>query len=48
MSFRRPPPTLPTQLPNANAAAQAPSSARAGSALGHTYDEKLGEVFKAS
>ena len=44
-----PPPTQPTQLPgpNANAAAQAPSSARAGSTLGDTYDEKLGEVFKA-
>jgi hypothetical protein len=42
-------PTQPTQLPgpNANAAAQAPSSARAGSTLGDTYDEKLGEVFKA-
>jgi hypothetical protein len=25
----------------------APSSARAGSTLGDTYDEKLGEVFKA-
>ena len=44
-----PPPTQPTQLPgpNANAAAQAPSSTRAGSTLGDTYDEKLGEVFKA-
>ena len=44
-----PPPTQPTQLPgpDANAAAQAPSSARAGSTLGDTYDEKLGEVFKA-
>ena len=44
-----PPPTQPTQLPgpNANAAAQAPSFARAGSTLGDTYDEKLGEVFKA-
>jgi hypothetical protein len=44
-----PPPTQPIQLPgpNANAAAQAPSSARAGSTLGDTYDEKLGEVFKA-
>ena len=44
-----PPRTQPTQLPgpNANAAAQAPSSARAGSTLGDTYDEKLGEVFKA-
>ena len=44
-----PPPTQPTQLPgpNANAAAQAPSSPRAGSTLGDTYDEKLGEVFKA-
>ena len=44
-----PPPTQPTQLPgpNANAAAQAPSSARAGSTLGDTYDEKLGAVFKA-
>jgi len=44
-----PPPTQPTQLPgpDANAAAQAPSSARAGSTLGDTFDEKLGEVFKA-
>ena len=44
-----PPRTQPTQLPgpDANAAAQAPSSARAGSTLGDTYDEKLGEVFKA-
>ena len=44
-----PPPTQPIQLPgpNANAAAQAPSSARAGSTLGDTYDEKLGAVFKA-
>jgi hypothetical protein len=44
-----PPTTQPTQLPgpNANAAAQAPSSARAGSTLGDTYDEKIGEVFKA-
>ena len=29
-----------------DAAAQAPSSARAGSTLGDTFDEKLGEVFK--
>ena len=44
-----PPPTQPAQPPgpNANAAAQAPSSARAGNTLGDTYDEKLGEVFKA-
>jgi hypothetical protein len=33
--------------PSANAAAQAPSFARAGSTLGDTFDEKLGEVFKA-
>jgi len=33
--------------PSANAAAQAPSFARAGSTLGDIFDEKLGEVFKA-
>ena len=44
-----PPPAPPAQPsdPSANAAAQAPSSARAGSTLGDTFDEKLGEVFKA-
>ena len=44
-----PPATPPAQPsdPSANAAAQAPSSARAGSTLGDTFDEKLGEVFKA-
>ena len=42
----RPPPAQPSD-PSANAAAQAPSSARAGSTLGDTFDEKLGEVFKA-
>jgi hypothetical protein len=44
-----PPPTPPAQPsdPSANAAAQAPSSARAGGTLGDTFDEKLGEVFKA-
>ena len=40
------PPAQPSD-PSANAAAQAPSSARAGSTLGDTFDEKLGEVFKA-
>ena len=40
------PPAQPSD-PSANAAAQAPSSARAGSTLGDTYDEKLGAVFKA-
>ena len=44
-----PPPAPPAQPsdPSANAAAQAPSFARAGSTLGDTFDEKLGEVFKA-
>jgi hypothetical protein len=44
-----PPPAPPAQPsdPSTNAAAQAPSSARAGSTLGDTFDEKLGEVFKA-
>ncbi len=40
------PPAQPSD-PSANAAAQAPSFARAGSTLGDTFDEKLGEVFKA-
>ena len=40
------PPAQPSD-PSANAAAQAPSSARAGGTLGDTFDEKLGEVFKA-
>ena len=40
------PPAQPSD-PSANAAAQAPSFARAGSTLGDTYDETLGEVFKA-
>ena len=40
------PPAQPSD-PSAHAAAQAPSSARAGSTLGDTFDEKLGEVFKA-
>ena len=40
------PPAQPSD-PSANAAAQAPSFARAGSTLGDTYDEKLGAVFKA-
>jgi len=40
------PPAPPTDS-SANATAQTPSSARAGSTLGDTYDEKLGEVFKA-
>ena len=37
----------PPSNSSANAAAQAPSSARAGSTLGDTFDEKLGEVFKS-
>ena len=43
------PPAQPAQPsePSANAAAQAPSSARVGSTLGDTFDEKLGEVFKS-
>ena len=32
---------------SANSGAQAPGPARAGSTLGDTYDETLGEVFKA-
>jgi hypothetical protein len=40
------PPAQPSD-PSANAAAQAPSFARAGGTLGDTFDEKLGEVFKA-
>ena len=44
-----PPPAPPAQPsdPSAHAAVQAPSSARVGSTLGDTFDEKLGEVFKA-
>jgi hypothetical protein len=44
------PPAAPPAPPadsSANAAAQAPSAARVGNALGDTFDEKLGEVFKA-
>ena len=44
------PPATPPAQPSdtsANSGAQAPSSARAGSTLGDTFDEKLGEVFKA-
>ena len=40
-----PPPTPPAQP--SDTSAQAPSPARAGSTLGDTFDEKLGEVFKA-
>jgi len=40
------PPAPPTDS-SATAATQAPSSARAGGTLGDTFDEKLGEVFKA-
>ena len=40
------PPAPPTNS-SATAATQAPSSARAGGTLGDTFDEKLGEVFKA-
>ena len=40
------PPPAQTSDPSTNAA-QAPSSARVGSTLGDTFDEKLGEVFKA-
>jgi len=40
-----PPPTPPAQT--SDTSAQASSPARAGSTLGDTYDEKLGEVFKA-
>ena len=42
-----PAPSAQPSDPSANAAAQAPSFARAGSTLGDTFDEKLGEVFKA-
>ena len=44
-----PPATQPAQPSetSANSGAQAPSPTRAGSTLGDTYDEKLGEVFKA-
>ena len=44
-----PPPTQPAQPSetSATSGAQAPSPARAGSTLGDTYDETLGEVFKA-
>ena len=48
-SERSTPPAAPPAPPtdsSANAAAPAPS-ARAGSTLGDTFDEKLGEVFKA-
>jgi hypothetical protein len=40
-----PPPTPPAQP--SDTSAQAPTPARAGSTLGDTFDEKLGEVFKA-
>ena len=40
-----PPPTPPAQT--SDTSAQASSPARAGSTLGDTFDEKLGEVFKA-
>jgi hypothetical protein len=40
-----PPPTPPAQP--SDPSAQAPSPARAGGTLGDTFDEKLGEVFKA-
>lgn len=44
-----PPATHPAEPSetSANSGAQAPSPTRAGSTLGDTYDEKLGEVFKA-
>src|SRR6185503_19510561 len=44
-----PPATQPAQPSetSANSGAQAASPTRAGSTLGDTYDEKLGEVFKA-
>ena len=45
--YAHPPPPVQATAPSANAAAQAPSSARVGSTLGDTFDEKLGEVFKA-
>ena len=41
-----PPPTTPPAQPS-DPSAQAPSPARAGGTLGDTFDEKLGEVFKA-
>jgi hypothetical protein len=41
-------PPAPPSDSSANAAAQAPSSARAGSTLGDTFDEKLGEIIKQS
>ena len=41
------PPTAQPTDPGASVAAQTPSSARVGSTLGDTFDEKLGEVFKA-
>jgi hypothetical protein len=41
----RRPSTQPAQA--SDPSAQAPSPARAGSTLGDTFDEKLGEVFKA-
>ena len=40
-------PPAPPADSSANATAPAPSPARAGSTLGDTFDEKLGEVFKA-
>ena len=40
-----PPPTPPAQP--SDPSAQAPSPARTGGAIGDTFDEKLGEVFKA-
>jgi hypothetical protein len=40
-----PPTTQPAQ--GSDPSAQAPSPARAGGTLGDTFDEKLGEVFKA-
>jgi hypothetical protein len=40
------PPAPPTDS-SANAAVPAPSAARAGSTIGDTFDEKLGEVFKS-
>ena len=40
-----PPTTQPAQA--SDPSAQAPSPARAGGTLGDTFDEKLGEVFKA-
>jgi hypothetical protein len=44
------PPATPPAQPSdasANSGTQAPASARAGGTLGDTFDEKLGEVFKA-